>query len=368
MGKALLVLLVLLILGGGAFYFFTRTPFEQRFAEAVQQVKDGYYDDALPVVQRAVRIYRDTPTYNTALYWYATARTALSPSSVEAWNDLLNTTAPELWHQEARYHLARVHPDPQSAKRAFIAAFPESPFAHAFFVDLAARARADNDIIAEAALLQELVDNHEKSISDDAIFDRLGELNMSLLCSPRPLPYTTHHEVKPGEFISTIASQYRSSSESIKRVNRLTTDTIRPGVRLKVDLSDYHIVVRIDDKTLTLYRLHEGQTNFVKRYPVGTGKHDNTPRGDFRVTLKQLEPVWYKPTPSGSVRIAYGHEENLLGTRWIGIDAPGFGIHGTWEPESVGQASSMGCVRMINSDVEELYDLIRVGTPVIIRD
>ena len=55
---------------------------------------------------------------------------------------------------------------------------------------------------------------------------------------------------------------------------------------------------------------------------------------------------------------------NPLGTRWIGTSAPGIGIHGTHAPSTVGTAASHGCIRMYMSDVEWLFERVRVGTPV----
>ena len=52
----------------------------------------------------------------------------------------------------------------------------------------------------------------------------------------------------------------------------------------------------------------------------------------------------------------------------MAISSPGFGIHCTWEPDTVGKASSAGCVRMKNEDVEELYSLVKEGTVVHIHD
>ena len=58
-----------------------------------------------------------------------------------------------------------------------------------------------------------------------------------------------------------------------------------------------------------------------------------------------------------------GDPRNELGSRWIGFK-PSYGVHGTIFPESIGKAESHGCVRMNNKDVEELYGLVVVGTPV----
>ena len=60
--------------------------------------------------------------------------------------------------------------------------------------------------------------------------------------------------------------------------------------------------------------------------------------------------------------------DNILGSRWMGFDLPGYGIHGTTEPESIGKSCTQGCVRMLNSEVEELYDIVPVGTEVTILD
>ena len=71
--------------------------------------------------------------------------------------------------------------------------------------------------------------------------------------------------------------------------------------------------------------------------------------------------------------IPYGDPANILGTHWLALeptgDTPrvsGYGIHGTWDDTSIGKQSSAGCVRMRNSDVEELYVLLPRGTPVLI--
>ena len=82
------------------------------------------------------------------------------------------------------------------------------------------------------------------------------------------------------------------------------------------------------------------------------------------MTEKLPNPVWYKTTSSGAKEtIPPGDPKNELGTRWIGFK-PAYGIHGTIDPKSIGKAMSNGCVRMHNEDVEELYDLVVVGTPV----
>ena len=60
--------------------------------------------------------------------------------------------------------------------------------------------------------------------------------------------------------------------------------------------------------------------------------------------------------------------ENILGTRWLGFDKKGYGIHGSVDPSAIGQYVTAGCVRMTNADVEELYAILPVGAEVTIVD
>jgi lipoprotein-anchoring transpeptidase ErfK/SrfK len=99
-------------------------------------------------------------------------------------------------------------------------------------------------------------------------------------------------------------------------------------------------------------------------YRVGLGKDGRTPRGSFTIEVKQENPVWWKDGQA----IPFGDPENVLGTRWMGFeDRPGtsgYGIHGTTEPETIGLNRSMGCVRMRNEEVQELFDFVPRGTSV----
>ena len=95
---------------------------------------------------------------------------------------------------------------------------------------------------------------------------------------------------------------------------------------------------------------------FVKEYRIGIGRDESTPIGRFVVKDKLVNPMWYGP--DGEVKAA-DDPDNPLGERWIGITGGrGYGIHGTIEPESIGTACSRGCIRMLEKDVEEVYDFV----------
>jgi lipoprotein-anchoring transpeptidase ErfK/SrfK len=86
-----------------------------------------------------------------------------------------------------------------------------------------------------------------------------------------------------------------------------------------------------------------------------------TPKGRFRVTSMLKNPDW-----SWQGRSIPPGPKNGLGSRFLGLSKPSYGIHGTNDPESIGKALSHGCVRMHNRDAEALYEMVAVGTPVTI--
>jgi len=113
------------------------------------------------------------------------------------------------------------------------------------------------------------------------------------------------------------------------------------------------IVISIPDRKLAL--LEDGVVVKIWRTAVGTVSTP-TPGGTYKIVNRVSNPSYYLP---GKV-IAAG-PSNPVGTRWLGLSLKGFGIHGTNNPSSIGRKASHGCVRMKNRDVEELFDLVRVG-------
>lgn len=97
-------------------------------------------------------------------------------------------------------------------------------------------------------------------------------------------------------------------------------------------------------------------------YPLGLGKtYTPTPVGYFKILEKVTNPTWIDPSDP-EYEIASG-PSNPLGYRWMQIKG-NYGIHGTNRPESIGGYVSNGCIRMNEKDVEELYKMVDVGTPV----
>ncbi|XFA72914.1 L,D-transpeptidase [Thermosynechococcaceae cyanobacterium Okahandja] len=135
----------------------------------------------------------------------------------------------------------------------------------------------------------------------------------------------------------------------------LITDPRVAPLRLEISLSR---------RQITLY---QGPVR-LRTYPVAVGRPGwETPVGQFQIQEMIRDPAWKNPF-NGSV-IAGGHPRNPLGRRWIGFWSDGknwIGLHGTPNPDSIGHAISHGCVRMHNRDIEELFEKVRLGIPVIV--
>ena len=116
------------------------------------------------------------------------------------------------------------------------------------------------------------------------------------------------------------------------------------------------IVVSLQDHKLALV---EGN-KVLRLYDAAVGKPSTpSPQGEYRVISRMTHPTWYGPH-----QIVPPGKSNPLGTRWLGLSVRGFGIHGTSAPQSIGKSASHGCIRLRNRDVEELFELVPVGTPV----
>lgn len=189
------------------------------------------------------------------------------------------------------------------------------------------------------------------------IKSRIEETARMIYFSPQP-HFMTPYEIAPGDQLRKVATQYKISWEYLAKLNQIDPKKIRPGQKLKVIKGPFSAYVDLSDFTLTIH----AHGYFVKRYVIGTGKDHSTPTGKFQVKDKLVDPTYYGPDGV----IANDDPTNPLGERWIDI-GDSYGIHGTIDPASIGKAESKGCVRMQNEDVAEVYDLLGVGSEVVIR-
>lgn len=128
------------------------------------------------------------------------------------------------------------------------------------------------------------------------------------------------------------------------------------------------IVVRTSERRL-YYVLGDGR---AVRYPVGVGKPGKQWAGRTFVDGKYLHPAWSPPhdvkhdKPRIPDLIAGGAPNNPMGVAAMTLSGGEYAIHGTNMPGSVGGFVSYGCIRMYNQDIVDLFDRVRVGTPVVV--
>jgi lipoprotein-anchoring transpeptidase ErfK/SrfK len=121
----------------------------------------------------------------------------------------------------------------------------------------------------------------------------------------------------------------------------------RPGRRVVVSIPDRKLAVLENDRVLRTFDVAVGAPQSPS--PVGT----------FTVVNHIPNPTWYYKG-----KVVGPGPNNPVGTRWIGLSAPGYGLHGTNVPSSIGKNASHGCIRLRNADVEKLFELVAVGDTV----
>src|SRR6478735_122582 len=118
-------------------------------------------------------------------------------------------------------------------------------------------------------------------------------------------------------------------------------------------IAQRRVVVSILDRKLAV--IEDGEV--VTIFPVAVGKPSTQrPVGTFTIVNRVSNPTYYKPG-----KVVGPGAANPVGTRWIGLSAKGYGIHGTDNPKSIGFAKSHGCIRLRNDDVERLFQRVRAG-------
>lgn len=230
-------------------------------------------------------------------------------------------------------------------------------------LELANSQGAENELLLSKATYQEILNNYPNYREAQEAQKRIEELNMKIIFSPTLITAASrYYEVKPGDSLVKIAKEFNTTIELITKINMLKSGVIRPYVKLKIWTAKFSVLV---DKSQNILML-KSDGEIIKTYTVSTGKDNSTPVGTFKIKDKIVNPPWFKP--GASEPIPPQSPENILGTRWMGFDLPTYGIHGTVQPQSLGQQVTNGCVRMRNEDVEELYSFLPAGTEVTIID
>ena len=382
-GKAIFILvLVVLVLGaGGAFYVVfqqkqTETQASRQLLQAQAIYQDGGQDKAVAILTDLIEKYPRSKTKAQALFDLARIYESNAPAQSLGLFERYLQEHPkgelvlEAHRQCARLALAQNQIDKAQSHYQFLQSLRQEPYHSTGIVGLAAIAESQGKveeareayyrIIAEVTGQQEIINE---------AMDRLSKINTDMLFTQRVNEFTQRYAVERGDNPLVIGAKFGSTAYMIQAMNNMTERTLlRNGQSITVPRpGGVRIVVSKSAKSLYLYSNMEGtQGKFIKRYPVGVAQFgERTPPGIYVITEKQLDPTWYPPQGG---RIPPGVPENALGSRWMGFSRDGkstsLGIHGTNAPETIGSASSAGCIRMHNEDVEELFMIARQGTEV----
>ncbi|QCI69168.1 L,D-transpeptidase [Phreatobacter stygius] len=128
------------------------------------------------------------------------------------------------------------------------------------------------------------------------------------------------------------------------------------------------IVIHTSERFLYLVQ----GNNRALRYGIGVGREGFQWSGLQRISRKSEWPDW-RPPPEMIARQPYlprfmaGGPGNPMGARGLYLGATIYRIHGTNQPQTIGQSVSSGCFRLVNNDVADLYERVPVGTKVIVR-
>ena len=147
-------------------------------------------------------------------------------------------------------------------------------------------------------------------------------------------------------------------NDAVSKTTVSYSGTERPGT----------IIINTAERRL-YYVLNDGR---AMRYGIGVGRVGFTWKGVKTVTQKKEWPSWTPPAQMlrrrpDLPRHMVGGVDNPLGARAMYLGSTLYRIHGSNEPETIGQAVSSGCFRMTNDDVVDLYNRVRVGTKVIVQ-
>ena len=180
------------------------------------------------------------------------------------------------------------------------------------------------------------------------------------------------------------AEQSQSHPDYIKRLNPgLDWSRARVGTQIRVpliepfEISSFvgYIQIRLSERTLQVYSRED---RILFHCPVSIARRvENRPHGELRIVAFAADPNYtFDPKILTGIAQREGIKgrfiipsgpNNPVGTRWISLNRPGYGIHGTPEPEQVGRTESHGCFRLANWNAQTVFNATRLYMPVYVE-
>jgi len=244
-------------------------------------------------------------------------------------------------------------------------------------VSLAEQKRRDGDLVGARDLyLRALYHGDATETDRDELRPQIAGLNDSVLFSPTfypTEPMTRMHKIVSGDRISTLPRRQNLSVDKdlLARINRIADpNKIRLGQKIKLITGPFHAEVVKSAHRIDIYsgpRDDPTRWRYIRSFSVGLGNPEEqsaTPVGEFVVSqAKVTNPSW--ANPNTGERFEADDPNNPIGEFWIGLKGlgnsaahQGYGIHGTIDPDSIGNSQSMGCVRLYDADIAFVYELL----------
>jgi lipoprotein-anchoring transpeptidase ErfK/SrfK len=205
----------------------------------------------------------------------------------------------------------------------------------------------------------------------------------------RPLPATWREKSQQpaldyATVLEFVAERYRASPRLVRRLNPDTDwEAVPPGAVINVPGADRisipgraaEIRIRLEARELEVF---DANGRMLAHCPVSIArKAEKRPVGELQITVvirdpnytfdPELYPESEEAKEIGRKLIIPPGPNNPVGRAWIGLNLPGYGIHGTPDPERVGRTESHGCFRLANWDAVALASLVSTGVPVIVE-
>lgn len=190
--------------------------------------------------------------------------------------------------------------------------------------------------------------------------DLLSQLAGTVIYSQQHLLAAPYQAVA-GDTLEQVATMCNVPWQLLAKINGLPDNgPLQPGQELKIVKGPFHAIVDLQERQLVLFLNGE---RYAGRFPIAIGtEHPPAPGQHYVVKNKLVNPTYY-----GADRVLTPEDpQNPLGTRKIELDQQ-LSIHGTNDPAGLDRDDPRGCIRLSARDVEDLYDILTVGSEISVR-